>query len=105
MRPNHKDGCGESSGDRNRELRTSGSCPSQMQRTENIRSLAAELHGQRDYTDAEMDYFELVEDILTATKGSDGGHTHAEDAMLSWMRRHYDVQEDNDCPEEFIEEL
>lgn len=62
----------------------------QMQRTENIRATAAELHGQRDYTDAEMDYFELVEDILTAINESDD----AEDAMLSWMRRHYDVQKD-----------
>lgn len=38
----------------------------QMATTERVRALAAELHALRDYTDPEMDYFELVEDILVA---------------------------------------
>lgn len=40
----------------------------QMATTERVRSLAAELHALRDYTDTEMDYFELIEDLLVAIK-------------------------------------
>lgn len=55
----------------------------QMATTERVRSLAAELHALRDYTDTEMDYFELVEDLLIELRGG----TDPGLALAQWEKR------------------
>lgn len=64
----------------------------QLATTERVRALAAELHANRDYTDPEMDFFELVEDILFFIKTK----SNPEDVLKFWMRKHYSVERDND---------
>jgi hypothetical protein len=54
----------------------------QLATTGRVQALADELHAGRDYTDHEMDYFELVEDILIEIKG---GHDPGM-ALLKWLR-------------------
>jgi hypothetical protein len=54
----------------------------QLATTGRVQALANELHASRDYTDPEMDYFELIEDILIAIKnGNDPGL-----ALIAWLR-------------------
>lgn len=55
----------------------------QMATTERVRALAAELHALRGYTDLEMDYFELIEDMLIELRGG----CDPELALRQWQER------------------
>jgi len=62
--------------------------------TEHVRSLAAELHASRDYTDVEMEYFDLVRDILLHLRAVNYGAP--DDPIVKWMIRRYGSEYDND---------
>ena len=63
----------------------------QLETTERVRALTAELHSAREYTDPECDYFELVEDILLQIR-ADGAPGYP---VVEWMKKHYGVEKDN----------